>query len=77
MKKIDAIRHAGGVSLLAKMLGVTPGAISLWGEVVPDARQLQIELLTNGALKSEPHCLDRIIGIKYLLRNKQPESMEK
>ena len=66
MKTLDAIKHAGGTSALASMLGITPGAISQWGDTVPDARQLLIEKLTGGELVADESCIDRITGMSKL-----------
>lgn len=41
-------------SKLAKHLGVTPGAISQWKDGIPEGRQWQIEIMTDGALKAAP-----------------------
>jgi len=64
MRTQDAIEHAKGAKRLAEMLGVTASAISQWGEFPPDARQLQLERLTVGALQAEPGCLDRVLGLE-------------
>ncbi|OLF82683.1 hypothetical protein AWH63_06675 [Marinobacter sp. C18] len=39
-------------SELAEKLGVTPGAISQWKDGIPEGRQWQIQLMTDGALKA-------------------------
>lgn len=64
MRTQDAITHAGSSGALAKLLGVTPGAISQWDEFPPASRQLQLERLTGGQLKAEPGCLDRLLGFR-------------
>lgn len=66
MKTQDAIHHLGTAAALAKLVGVTPGAVSQWGEFPPDNRQLQIERLTGQALVAEPGCLDRLIGMPQI-----------
>jgi len=46
----EAIKRAGGVSRLARQLGVTQGAVSGWkiyGGRVPPARVLAVESLTG------------------------------
>lgn len=63
MKTQHAIDHYGSATALADALGVTLPAISQWTEFPPDKRQLQIERLTNGALKAEPECTERLLGI--------------
>jgi transcriptional repressor of cell division inhibition gene dicB len=38
-------------SVTAKRLGLTPGAISQWGDLVPELRAREIAELTKGKLK--------------------------
>lgn len=45
MKTQQAIQLAGSAKTLAEMLGITGGAISQWGEEVPDARVWQLRVL--------------------------------
>jgi len=52
MKTQDAINYFGGRDLLADALGIDRTATYHWGDYVPNARQYQIELATNGALKA-------------------------
>lgn len=63
MNTADAIKYAGSAIALSRILGVTSGAISQWGDVVPDAKQLLLERITIGALRADPGCLDRVIGL--------------
>lgn len=64
MRKQEAIDHfSGESSALADALGISPAAVSQWGEFPPDKRQLQIERLTGGTLKAEPGCLERLTGL--------------
>lgn len=57
MNKADAIAWAGGTQAqLAEKLGMTQGSVSLWGESPPPLRQLQIERLSDGALRAGPEC---------------------
>lgn len=51
MKTADAIAHFGGITPLAKALGVKTQAISQWKEAVPELRAYQIESLTERALR--------------------------
>jgi DNA-binding transcriptional regulator YdaS (Cro superfamily) len=59
----EAIKHFGSGEALRKQIGVTSGAISQWGEFPPENRQLQIERITLGALKAEPGCMDKVLGM--------------
>lgn len=53
MTRTEAIRHFNGISALARALGVSYEAVRQWGEEVPELRQYQLELLTNGVLKAD------------------------
>jgi hypothetical protein len=63
MKKSEVIRYYGTQVKVADALGMDQGSISAWGEYPPAAKQLLIERLTVGALKAEPGCLERVIGM--------------
>lgn len=58
MTKQQAIIFFGSAAQLARALGITRGAVSLWQESLPIGRQCQIEVLTGGALKAD-RCLLR------------------
>lgn len=53
MTKNEAIQHFGGVSALARALGINRWAIYQWGDRPPEGRQYQLELMTGGALKAD------------------------
>jgi transcriptional repressor of cell division inhibition gene dicB len=52
MKTAEALQRAGGLRPLADLLGITPSAISQWGENVPDARIWQLRVLRPDWFKS-------------------------
>lgn len=53
----DAKAHFGNsTSRLARALGIEPPSVYDWGRFPPPLRQLQLEQITNGALKAEPEC---------------------
>ena len=54
MRKTDVINHFGSKSAVARALGITPQAVSIWPERVPELRAYQLEQLTGGQLKREP-----------------------
>jgi len=54
MLKSVAIAHFGSRVALAKALGVTKGAVSLWGQVIPEGSAYKLESLTKGALRVDP-----------------------
>lgn len=53
MKTKDAVEHFGGVRQLAEALAIWPHVIYRWGDTPPKARQYEIEVKTNGKLKSD------------------------
>lgn len=73
MKTDKAIEHAGSPKALADLLGITPSAISQWGDEVPPGRQIQLERLTGGKLKADPDCLQRLIDPKKHRRADEAE----
>lgn len=62
MKKIDAIKHFGGIVKLAETLGIRPQAVSQWGKDIPIRRAYEIERLTKGKLKALPESEDNLTG---------------
>jgi len=52
MKTSDVADFFGSKRKLAEALGISPSAVTMWGEVVPAVRQYQIQVLTLGALKA-------------------------
>jgi DNA-binding transcriptional regulator YdaS (Cro superfamily) len=54
MYKADAVRHFGSQIAVARALGITKGAVSLWGNVVPEGSAYKLESVTGGALKVDP-----------------------
>ena len=54
MTKQEAIEHFGGKAInLANALGIKPSSVTQWGDEIPEVRQYQIEVLTDGKLKAE------------------------
>lgn len=53
MKTSLAIKLAGTAAALAQLLGITPGAVSQWGEDVPDQRVWQLRVLRPEWFKPE------------------------
>lgn len=53
MTRKDIIEHFGSQAEAARRLGVSPQTIFEWESVgVPEGRQYQVELATNGALRA-------------------------
>lgn len=45
MKKADAIKLAGSAIKLAKILSITKGAVSHWGEDIPKGREYELRYI--------------------------------
>lgn len=55
MTKQQAIKWAGSATNLARVLGLTDGAVSQWGREPPMLQQYRIQSLSDNKLKvSEP-----------------------
>lgn len=52
MRTKDAIEHFGTAAALARALGISRQSVHDWGDIVPEGRAYQIEVLTVGALKA-------------------------
>lgn len=53
MQKAQAIEHFGGVTKLAKKLGITRQAIHAWPQEVPDLYRYKLHYLSEGELPLE------------------------
>jgi len=53
MKTQEAIDYYGSTKKLADALGIWPQVIYTWGETPPMARQYELEVKTEGALKAD------------------------
>ena len=56
MKTQQVIDHFGSQAAVAQALGIAQPSVAQWHESPPALRQLQIEALTNGALRAGPEC---------------------
>lgn len=54
MNTDDAVEYFGSKAALARALGIRKGAVSQWGDTIPQGRAYQIEVLTGGQLKVKP-----------------------
>lgn len=52
MKTEDAAKWFGGKRKMADALGISPSAVTQWGDTVPEVRQYQIQVLSKGKLKA-------------------------
>lgn len=53
MKTRHAMSVVGGIKGICGLLGCTRAAIYQWGDEVPENRQYELEVKTNGKLKSD------------------------
>ena len=60
MYKSDVIAFFKSKSALAKVLGITPGAISQWKEIIPEKQAYRLRDLTKGELKINRELYDRV-----------------
>ncbi|HXR88815.1 MAG TPA: Cro/CI family transcriptional regulator [Steroidobacteraceae bacterium] len=51
MRKADAVAHFRSQRAVAAALGISEQAVSMWGDLVPEGRAYQLELLTKGKLR--------------------------
>lgn len=56
MKKQEVIEYFGGVGATARALEIAQPSVSTWTDPLPELRQLQIEVLTGGALRAGQEC---------------------
>ena len=54
MKKLEAVKYFGGSLKLADALSITSGAVSQWGEVIPERQAFRLDRMTGGKLKYRP-----------------------
>lgn len=71
MLKKTVIVHFSSVMKIAQLLGITHSAVCQWGCVIPKGRALELEKLTDGALKCD---LNLYKGCQH--KNKRNSSKE-
>jgi len=54
MNKEEVLSYFGGVSNLARLLGISHASVSGWESVIPKGRAFEIQAITNGELKVDP-----------------------
>lgn len=58
----DSDGERGARVRMAKALGVTSGAISQWGELVPEGQAYKLESITGGVLKVNPALYEKNVA---------------
>jgi DNA-binding transcriptional regulator YdaS (Cro superfamily) len=54
MNKVkEVVEYFGSKGKLARVLDVTPAAISKWGRYMPKGRAYEIEVITDGKFKAK------------------------
>lgn len=56
MTKDQLLIHYGSQEAVAKALGIKQPSVANWRDPLPELRQLEIERLTDGALRAGPEC---------------------
>ncbi len=54
MYKRDVISHFHRATEVCKVLGLTSGSVSQWGDVIPEKQALKLDRITAGKLKYDP-----------------------
>ena len=55
MNTLEVAGFFGSKTKLAVALGIRPSAVTMWGETVPESRQYQIQVLSEGRFKADIH----------------------
>lgn len=48
----EAIDHFGSKTKIAEALGIHPSAVTQWGDVIPESRQYQLQVISGNKLKA-------------------------
>lgn len=54
MKTVHLVQWFGTKEKIARFVGITPSAVSMWGEYPPPLHQLLFEHVTESRLRAEP-----------------------
>ena len=61
MLKKDVVKFFTSQTRLSKALGFkSTGAVSQWGEVIPEKQALRLEKITEGALRYDPELYEPV-----------------
>ncbi|MGR3892981.1 Cro/CI family transcriptional regulator [Pseudomonas sp. 1176_21] len=53
MNTRDVAKFFGSKKKLAEALGIQPSAVTMWGDTVPESRQYQIQVLSQGQFRAD------------------------
>ena len=56
MTKDEVLKHFGSQAATAEALRIKQPSVAAWADPLPELRQLEIEQLTNGALRAGAEC---------------------
>lgn len=63
MRKDQVIKHFDGKQIkVATALKVSKGAVSQWGDIIPEPQALKLERLTGGALVYDPELYSKSVS---------------
>lgn len=62
MRTAAVLKHFKTQTAVAAALGIAQPSVASWGTYPPPARQLQLERITQGALRAEPDAMDRLMN---------------
>lgn len=51
MLKVIVLNHFKNPKKIADALGISPAAVSQWGDVIPEKNAYKLQAITNGELK--------------------------
>ena len=60
MKKETVIAHFdGNASAVARVLGISPQAVTDWPDIIPEGRAYQLQVITAGKLAVDPSVYEK------------------
>lgn len=62
MNKQTVLDELGGVSAVAKLLGIKPASVSMWPDPIPKGRAYELQTLTDGKLKVDPALYEKQVA---------------
>lgn len=59
MYKNEVVAYFGTAIALAKALGISAASVSEWGDLIPEGRAYQLQVMTAGALRVDPSAYNK------------------